>query len=67
MQHTKPDPFSTAAEYAAIRQISEQPRIKTAFYLSSEWWLVYLTAALSAFTLGLMIYTDRHPIPFFHV
>ncbi|MBK6850692.1 MAG: hypothetical protein IPG93_03515 [Burkholderiales bacterium] len=28
-------------------------------YLSSEWWLVYLTAALAIFTLGLMIYTAR--------
>lgn len=28
-------------------------------YLSSEWWLVYLTAALSIFTLGLMIYTAK--------
>lgn len=28
-------------------------------YGSSEWWLVYLTAALSIFTLGLMIYTAK--------
>lgn len=28
-------------------------------YLSSEWWLVYLTAALAVFTLGLVIYTAR--------
>jgi len=28
-------------------------------YLSSEWWLVYLTAALAAFTLGLVLYTAK--------
>jgi hypothetical protein len=27
-------------------------------YWSSEWWLVYLTGSLAAFTLGLMIYTS---------
>ena len=26
-------------------------------YSSGEWWLVYLTAALSIFTFGLMLYT----------
>lgn len=39
------------------RQTAEQPAKHD--YWSSEWWLVYLTAALALFTLGLVIYTAK--------
>lgn len=55
-------------EFPAIIEISKSPVIqvettdkteKHRDYLSSEWWMVYITSTLALITLGLAIYTAR--------